>query len=1656
MSTSVKAQINESLRDKLVGYFLHEVVPNSEVLQELRLSDKLQTANDLYQYLLLDIQVSQKVESSPVASALNSLQQYINAILMSMEPGYENADMPSSYAVDWRDQQSQYPLWAANQMIAWYPEMYIDPSLRLKKSAYFEQLETDINQNKIQMDTTQDAVKNYLASFEEIANLKIINGYVDSHLFGEGTYYFIGKSNTENTYYWRAMDMSERAYVAVGSSEGPKVDHPMPGAWSDWKKINLPISASALEHTIRPVYFNNRLFIGWVEKFSNEDLGELGENFIPPASRNAQEKLPALPCQYRVNLTYKKYDDSWSVPITYMTANNLPSSDVLQLILTWDTSSDESDLLIALYSGYTPGSNPAGEADAYTFLKTARVDRNFNITSGFPLGETVPTGTDPVGDQFPNLRICRIFSYLNAGRMQFKVPAVAARISSVSSRKPNGDAWNALGFQSAIREPLAGLQVSYDNSTSKLSFATGLTGAVSKNSQVEVNLRFDFEGAGNAATALNCEFDLIVDTSAADPHWYRLLPGSRFTALGNGYRLAGTYKHFLTGYFSAEAASESIWLTWSANGLVTGLLPALASGQSHSLANYRVGKSAIDHLLTFPKIGRWIVLTSFKGVTRDYLFDSAPLNNAQLTEYRFRSHNWRPRNLANPADGVTDALNSAGQPAAIINPPGALAYELAINRGSLLPDWPGTWPAQSKQFSIIHGIRVERSQGAGWQTLGDARIITDIELSVGTEQSDAELVAPRLNRLPSPSHGAAEFIDFTGSAIARSDDDQGARRPIRMNTLFARELINRANIALESLLSWETQGLYEPPLVLGEAGSTMDFNGANGLYFWELFLHLPFMVAHRLLLEQQFDSAETWLAFIFDPNRKSNASGRPDYWNVRPLIPEGSDPDHATRAPLDPDGIAASHPVRYQKAIYAFYLRILLNRGDAAYRQLTPDSLNEAKLWYVRCLDLLGPRPDQHLVSRWTPTSLGTLAGSTNAELRGLEIQMASERDALRQSRGAHDGSATLTFDRHELHLRTFGTDATLAALDTGLFVPPLNAHLTEQWSTLESRLYNLRNNLTIDGKPLALPLFAAPLDPRALLAMFASGTGSGAAGSLLAQATPLYRFNVLYGRAMAAVEALSQFGSTLLSLIERKEQAEFLELQHQQAWNFSQFAIDLQLQAQQVEAEARLALLASQQVIKQRAEHFARLDDEVVNFGEISAGVMHLSGRVAENASGVAAGIGGLLKLLPNIIGVGSGFIAGMASGASFKVDGGGHQVSGTSDSFRDVSLAMGSALHGTADSTDRAEQFRRRHEDWRLAHQQALLEVAQIDAQLKVHDQQARVTQLQLQQAKTSLDNAKVAYDLLSKRFTKSQLYQWLTAQHSTFYYQMYDAAVSMCLGAEAAWQFEIADFSTRHIQTNGWNDSYRGLTAGEALKLNLIKMDAAYLARNERLLEITRTVSVRQLLTRRDSDGTADESDWQRFHQGLIEGDAAAGEIILGQALYDATHPGHYLRRIKRIGMSLPVLLGPYQDVNAVLTQTRNAIAMVPTVEAVEALLTGGVASAGQIMENLRASQQIAVCKGVDDDGMSNFRFEEERYGFFEGTGAVCRLALEFPKPAQGDDSWEAEQRLALLGSLTDVILHVHFTARQGGTRFADQVRATYAENARKGKTSRKPKR
>ncbi len=936
----------------------------------------------------------------------------------------------------------------------------------------------------------------------------------------------------------------------------------------------------------------------------------------------------------------------------------------------------------------------------------------------------------------------------------------------------------------------------------------------------------------------------------------------------------------------------------------------------------------------------------------------------------------------------------------------SFSYSFSIDQTTHLPEgWPVKWPNNQVDIKVplIYGVLIYRKYYfVNVELLGGA--LKMLNLGWGEELPEIVQISPSIDNVHnpdvgnSPSLGKAQFIDFSGSSIQHTDGsetDGPLRAPIRMNTVFARELINRTEAGIETLLSWDTQQMKEPPIPNDLGAQSMDFSGAYYLYFLELFLYLPWLVAYRLNEEQQYEQARLWLKYLLDTSRQSADPGHPGYWQSVPLEtpvwPGAPDPSQAILYPDDPHQIALSFPVHFRKALYGLYIDIESNQADQAYRELTPDGLAEAKLRYIHIFALLGQPQDVQQVDVWSPITLDKLSAARNKDLRAFEQQLIATQRQLQDKPPLRIGKASQSQDAPLLCLRPYGEDSSLATVDNPYLRRPFNPELIKRWDRVESRLYNLRHNLDMAGNPLNLPLFAAPLDPRALLAAWGQGLSGAALSRLLNPQIPHYRFSFMFALAQNAVDSVIQFGSTLLSLIERKEQAQYLELQQQQAWNLAKVAVDIQTQAMQIDEKNREALLASQVVNEGRLSYYLKLVDDGLSRNEKISNDARLHANTNQSALALSKKAGALARTVPNIFGVASG---GIDLGAVAQAV---------------AHITKGSVLvdRATAQNAELTSQFDRRDAEWTQALDQAKLEAEQIKAQLAAQEAQHHATQLQLRQAQTALNQAKATHDFLlsSNRFSRSQTYDWLNSKFAGFYHTAYTTAQSLCQAAEACWQYEMGDFTRTFIRPGAWNASYRGLGAGEELKMSLQQMHSQYLQNNRRDLEIRKTVSLKDLKDKDPGDNL--NKTWAEIKLSLIQHGTCAFELTSAMFEEDYAGENHYLRRIKTISVTLPACLGPYQDIRAVLRQTYSRVEM--------------AATPGNVKENLRASQQIALSTSLEDNGMFQLNFQDERYLPFEYTGAISRWSLIFPNH---------EAQMAMLQSLTDIIVHVSYTARREG--------------------------
>jgi len=270
------------------------------------------------------------------------------------------------------------------------------------------------------------------------------------------------------------------------------------------------------------------------------------------------------------------------------------------------------------------------------------------------------------------------------------------------------------------------------------------------------------------------------------------------------------------------------------------------------------------------------------------------------------------------------------------------------------------------------------------------------------------------------------------------------------------------------------------------------------------------------------------------------------------------------------------------------------------------------------------------------------------------------------------------------------------------------------------------------------------------------------------------------------------------------------------------------------------------------------------------------------------------------------------------------------------------------------------------------------------------------------------------LKSKFTNEALYNWLRGRLSAIYFQFYDLVIARCLRAQSSFQWETQK-SSQFIKPGAWQSTYAGLLCGEALMLNLVTMEEAYLQWEARALDVDRTISlaefyqdmpdgfdlretIRKLINGESSGPVGNEDNKVSLDQNTLSAAIKIADLKIQDDYPSDLNLGN-VRRIKQISVSLPALLGPYQDIQAVLEYTGTL----------------------QLSNGCKA---IAISRGVNDSGQFQLDFNDSKYLPFEGIPIEDQggLILQFPNAT--------EKQKALLNSLTDIILHIRYTIRDNG--------------------------
>ena len=280
----------------------------------------------------------------------------------------------------------------------------------------------------------------------------------------------------------------------------------------------------------------------------------------------------------------------------------------------------------------------------------------------------------------------------------------------------------------------------------------------------------------------------------------------------------------------------------------------------------------------------------------------------------------------------------------------------------------------------------------------------------------------------------------------------------------------------------------------------------------------------------------------------------------------------------------------------------------------------------------------------------------------------------------------------------------------------------------------------------------------------------------------------------------------------------------------------------------------------------------------------------------------------------------------------------------------------------------------------------------------------------------NASAVSDFLTTKYTNAQLYSWMNTQLTTVYTQAYQLAYAYALQARPRTGSSSASTCPRPRTTSSSSATGTASTGnhrgGEpALRL---AADGGRLRREQRAeLELTKHVSL--VMT---------------APTALVElRETCTCTVNSTRPSSNTTTPGT-TSQARSVAVTVPCVTGPYTGVNATLTLNS---AMVRTQAAGQnykpqrpdgELLAGVTASPG----GAAGTETIVTSTGQQDAGLFEVNLRDERWLPFEGQGAISTWTLTLDPRDNNFD----------FTTITDVILHVRYTARDGGNQAAGNVR------------------
>jgi Tc toxin complex TcA C-terminal TcB-binding domain/Concanavalin A-like lectin/glucanases superfamily len=493
---------------------------------------------------------------------------------------------------------------------------------------------------------------------------------------------------------------------------------------------------------------------------------------------------------------------------------------------------------------------------------------------------------------------------------------------------------------------------------------------------------------------------------------------------------------------------------------------------------------------------------------------------------------------------------------------------------------------------------------------------------------------------------------------------------------------------------------------------------------------------------------------------------------------------------------------------------------------------------------------------------------------------------------------------------------------------------------------------------------------------------------SLLSRPTP-YRFRVLMERAKQLVAIAQNLESQYLSALVQRDEGEGRVIDEQGGKAIANESVNLR-ELQKTEADNGIKLSTAQrdrsQLLKDRYSEWIAAGPTANEQAQVDNLWAAKTARdviaVADSAISAAQAISSNITFIKSIDTVGGNIplAATMVAAAVAR---------GAAQGFLNDNETR------TQVSGIRASQERRK-EEWELQRDLANKDILIADEQDKLAKDRQLIADKEYKIATIQLDQAQQMLKFLQTKFTNVEFYDWMSGVLAEVYAFLLRTATSVALQAEGQLAFERQQTPGGLIKQDYWNLSLqkgstspdrKGITGSAKLLQDITALDQYAFDSERRLLNLSQTFSLSRL-------GPLEFEDFRQT--GILS-------FATTLRMFDEGFPGHYMRLIKRLRISVAALIPPNQGIRATLSTS-----------GLSRVVTSDPSFPTLVIR--QEPQSVALTNPTAATGVFELDMQSDLLNPFEGMGVDTNWTFELP-PAANPFGYD---------TIFDVLISIEYTA------------------------------